>query len=170
MAADNQMGNTKRKLGWKERRAQALSLRRSGLPYKEIGRTLGISESRAHAIIKSELQALAEQTSADATILRELELTRLDRLIYRLFQKIEGGHDSELEAARVLLKAMQQRQDLLGLRKPTEADKPALPVDDKTLAILIADPARLAALQRVMGLDPDEFTPHLPGVTNGNGG
>lgn len=53
-----------------ERRRQILQLRRSGLTLDLIGRAMGISRQRVHAILKPELARTAAGNAADAKLLR----------------------------------------------------------------------------------------------------
>jgi hypothetical protein len=72
-----------------ERRAEALSLRRSGCTFAAIGAALGISEAAAHKLVKRALRATV-QTPADA--LREQELVELESLRAKLLGVLNAAH------------------------------------------------------------------------------
>ena len=106
------MKTDKRTLTAIERRKKAFELRKSGLTYEKIGMQIGISMQAAHGLIKRELTRLSKQAENDATLIRTLEIERLDDLIAAVWNKaIEG----DLGSIDRVLKISERRARFLGL-------------------------------------------------------
>jgi len=102
-----------------ERRAQALSLRREGLTYRQIGKRLGVSVEVAYADVQAELSALRTLTTEDAEAVRDLELRRLDDYVSALWPKAADG---DTAAIATLLRVQERRAKYLGLDAPDKQE------------------------------------------------
>jgi len=105
------------------RRARAVELRTTGLTYDQIASELGYANRGTVYHVVSE--ALKAQTAEAVEQLRSLEVERLDKLQYAVWQRaMEGDVPSVHEAARCIM----ARCRLLGLDGPSvlgfEATKP----------------------------------------------
>ena len=93
----------------------AISLRREGQSFSQIGQTLGITKQSAHHLVKTALDRLADETREITAQWRALEADRLDCLQVAAWDKaIEGN----LPAIDRVLKIMERRAKLLGLDQP----------------------------------------------------
>ena len=98
-----------------ERKVSALALRRKGKTYQEIGDTLGISQQRAHAIVKEEMKQLDAELREKREEVRSMELDRLDLLQSGVWEKAVEGDTKAIES---VLKIMEKRSKLLDLDAP----------------------------------------------------
>jgi hypothetical protein len=112
MARSKTSAATARKLAHQE---QALALRRAGHSFERIGRKIGISTSRAHALVQIGLATARDQITASVDELRTEELSRLDGMLAKLYPKAEKG---DIYAADRVLKIGERRARLLGLDAP----------------------------------------------------
>lgn len=96
-----------------ERRAKNIALRLAGAEWDDIARTLGYADkAAAYKDFQRAMEAsIAEQTH-NATVLREEELRRLNRLQRGLWPAASAG---DTEAARVVLGISKERRRLLGI-------------------------------------------------------
>lgn len=94
---------------------QALALRRSGMAFSAIGAKLGISRSRAHALVQIGLQDAREQVAAHSDQLRTEEVSRLDGMLAKIYPKAARG---DLQAIDRVLKISERRSRLFGLDAP----------------------------------------------------
>lgn len=101
------------------RQMEALKLRISGWSYRRIGDTLKISHQQVKRDVEGELKRLANENLDKADELRELELTRLDHVIESMDSWLVSGNP---QAANVYIKAIQERNKLLGLYAPEKKD------------------------------------------------
>lgn len=97
------------------RRQEAFTLRMTGATYRAIGDRVGISPQACHGLIKRELAKLTKQTEQDATVLRALELERLDAMTQALWKTAMTG---DCQAVDRLLRISERRSRLLGLDAP----------------------------------------------------
>ena len=98
----------------KQRQAEALELRKAGLTYEEIAKRLGYgSRTAAYTAVKRALTELAEETSASAEQLRELENSRLDRLHTIVWAQATQNRD--LAAVDRAVRISERRAKLFGL-------------------------------------------------------
>lgn len=94
---------------------QALLLRRSGLSFSAIGQRLGLSKSRAHALVQMGLEDAREQVAAHSDQLRTEEVSRLDGMLSKIYAKAARG---DLQAIDRVLKISERRARLFGLDAP----------------------------------------------------
>jgi hypothetical protein len=97
------------------RRADALTMRASGLPYSSIARKLGITRQRAQQLVSGAMDSLRAQTTESVDELRALEISRLDGLLGVLWPKAAKG---DLSAIDRVLKIGERRMKLLGIEAP----------------------------------------------------
>lgn len=110
-----------------ERRARALDLKKAGLTYRQIasqGREKGwapkaYGEAQAYRDVKRELDHLAEECHEAAEQVRQLELTRLDRLQVALEGRIRDGDPQAINTA---IRLSESRRRLLGLDAPDKQE------------------------------------------------
>ncbi len=96
-----------------ERAARAIDLRKSGLGFAAIARQLGYAgPSGAYQAITTALRAV---TRAPARELVDLELARLDELLFGLWPDARRGNVAKIDR---VLKIMARRAALLGLDAP----------------------------------------------------
>lgn len=110
------MAARKTKADRREEMEKALQLRLGGATYPQIAAHLAISEKRARNLVE---KGLAEGTSEDATLARELELQRIDTLQKSLWIKAKAG---DLEALDRIVKLMDRRHRLMGLTGKAQGD------------------------------------------------
>lgn len=125
-----------------ERQEQALLLRRSGLAFSAIGQRLGISKSRAHALVQLGMDSAREQILTQSDELRIEEISRLDGMLATVYEKAAAG---DLQAVDRVLKIGERRAKLLGLEAPVRIEttgKDGAPIEvSSTLSI---DPSKLS--------------------------
>ncbi len=93
----------------------ALELRRAGHSYDAIGRKIGLSRSRAHALVQLGMEEARQQIVASADDLRAEELSRLDGMLAKIYPKAGKG---DVAAIDRVLKIGERRARLLGLDAP----------------------------------------------------
>jgi hypothetical protein len=126
-----------------KRYSEVLEYRISGMTLEEIGKRIGVSKPRAHAIVKDAIAATKSENVAEA---RKLEAERLDRIVFAHWQAAMQG---DPKASEIVMKTMDRRAKLLGLDEPTKiagADGGAIAVD----AVIKAD-ASFANFVGVLG-------------------
>jgi len=92
------------------RKARAVELALTGMPYDEIASAVGYA-NRGTAW-RTVQRALRDRTFKAVDEYREMELTRLDALQSSCWEQALAG---ELRAVEVVLRVMEQRRRLLGL-------------------------------------------------------
>lgn len=121
---------------------QALLLRRSGLSYAAIGQRIGLSKSRAHALVQMGLEDARQQIVTQSDELRTEEISRLDGMLAKVYAKAAKG---DLQAVDRVLKIGERRAKLLGLEAPVRIEatgKDGAPIEvSSTLSI---DPSKLS--------------------------
>lgn len=129
-----------------ERQRQALELRKAGIPYHTIAQQLGYrSPSGAYKAI---LSALKRTLQEPADEVRKLELTRLDAMLFALWQQVRSGNQGAIGRA---LDIEKRRAALLGLDAPVKV-APTTPDGSKPYE----------------GLTNDELTRRLRAVLGGS--
>jgi hypothetical protein len=136
--------------------ARCLDLRRAGLSYREIARTVGLSVSNVHGRV---MRGLDRTRREPADALRELELARLDalqealtRVLGRAHVTVSGGKvvmtegdDGQempllddgptIAAAQALVRVQESRRKLLGLDAPARVEARVLSIDELDMQI-----------------------------------
>jgi hypothetical protein len=100
------------------RRQRALELRITGMPFREIGRQLGVSGCQAHHDIARSLAELAAREQDQARIARQLDLERINKALAGVMPKAEKG---DPQAVNALVRLLELRARLLGLDAPLRA-------------------------------------------------
>lgn len=98
-----------------ENREKAVEFRRMGMSYNDIGKQLGISKQACHQAVERALKALGENTTKDATLLRNEELDRLDRLQLAAWPMAMKGSTQHMAQ---ITKMMERRAQLQGVNLP----------------------------------------------------
>ena len=129
-----------------ERAEQALSLRKAGLTYKEIGRRMGFTEQRAYHLVTQELARLNQQRAEAAEAVSRLELERLDRLLAAIWDKAQAGDFGAIDR---VLSIMARRARLLGidLEKTTT---PSVSLNHINVNAKLSDHERALAIQSIL--------------------
>jgi hypothetical protein len=117
MARDRETLNSARRIAAAERRRKALEMRKAGASYEMIAVACGFKHRRrAHQCVTAAVRALTQDLSKEV---RVLELERLDRLMYGLWER---ARDGELGAIDRVLKIMERRDALCGIAMPAGGD------------------------------------------------
>ena len=124
-----------------ERRLKALELRKAGASYRAIGAQLGVSHQQAYEDIQRELTAIAKQSTEEATLLRTLDLERLDAMMLAIWQQVRQGNQGAIDRA---LRISERRAKLLGLDAPERRREDPTPPVDWTR---VADDVQVAFLE-----------------------
>ena len=101
-----------------KRELEALELREAGLNFRQIGQRLGVSHTWAHKLVKAAMDRIALEVDERAEAVRQLELTRLDRMQLVLWAKASSGSVAHVDR---MLRIMERRARLLGLDAPTKS-------------------------------------------------
>lgn len=148
---------SERRIESAQRRAKALDLRKAGASYELIARECGYkNRSRAHEAVNRALRALTQDRAAEVL---NLELERLDRLLFGIWETARGG---ELAAIDRCLRIMERRSALYGL------DKLAGATDSASSSAGSIDPALAARMLRAANepLTPTTSTPDASSAGN----
>ena len=105
--------NGPQKVRSRQQMIEALELRAAGASYRQIGKTLGVSGSRAWKIVAKALDELEGKCQETAERVRRLELIRLDRLRLAL-----DSMKSDPQVANVLLRISERVAKMHGLDAP----------------------------------------------------
>jgi hypothetical protein len=131
-------------------RLRILQLRRSGARYDEISREAGCSRGSAYNVVARELKRLAQEARAEADILRQQELDRLDALQAAVWAKALAG---DLRAVDAALKVIDRRVKLFGLDAPTRTQ---VTLDAMPEAELLEEARRLGLIADTGPLSPSD--------------
>jgi hypothetical protein len=137
------------------RRAQVLKARLAGASFQDIGRQLGISDTRAHQFYTDALRRTVQEP---ADQLRRLECARLDALQAHLTPLL-AQPDQVIPAALALLKVQESRRKLFGLDAPARLAA-NVAVRELTVDAIDDELARLTA--ELAALDPPHDPPPPP--------
>lgn len=107
------------KLEKKERRLEAMRLRRQGMTFAEIGRVLGISRQAAHKYIEREFKALLKEGNQVAEKALSLTLARYEELLKISYREALTGNRAALEDS---LAIMDRQIKVLGLEAPKKSE------------------------------------------------
>jgi hypothetical protein len=122
--ADNKIRS--REVGARKHEEQALALRRAGHGYAEIGRRIGLTRQGARAVVMRAYSQLSEEIMEETAKAREVELDRNDAILTAWWDAAQQGDD---KAAGIVLKALAQRHNILGLEQ-TKSDVTIQTSDD----------------------------------------
>jgi hypothetical protein len=106
-------GKTGRTIEAYEKDRRALELRKEGLTYEEISEQLGYSTPSAS--YKAVMRRLRDMDRPAVSMLRELEVQRLDAMLYAVWNDVLQGDAGAVSTA---LKISERRSRLLGLDAP----------------------------------------------------
>jgi len=134
-----------RKITAAERRVKATHLRKAGATYQEIGDALGVTPQAAYKMVSRAISINDKKTSENVEEMRELELQRLDKLFFLMYQKAMAG---TMGAVDRCIKIMERRAKLQGLDAPAAID---MTTKGKGL-----DEAIIRGLQKAYGSDSPE--------------
>jgi hypothetical protein len=110
---------SRQRIGRSERANQALELRKAGKTFVEIGKKMGVSPQRAHALVTQELVRLNATRSEAAAEVCRLELERLDVLLAGLWGNAKAGDTCAVDR---VLSIMARRAKLIGLDAPEKRE------------------------------------------------
>ena len=111
------MANQQRELDALDKQMRALELRKAGVSYSDIAKSLGYkSASGAFAAVRS---ALIKTLREPADELRALELERLDALWFTYYPMAKRG---DLQAMDRCIKIMERRAKMLGIDAPQRTE------------------------------------------------
>lgn len=127
--------NTPRKVDVRQRRAQALELRRAGIKYTEIARRLGY-KSRA-AAAQDITRALDQIVREPGEAVLAQELDRLDAMLAGLWPDARRGEPAAVDR---VLRIMDRRAKYLGLDQYQVAVTVDTPWDRMVSQIVAGDP------------------------------
>ena len=139
-----------------ERATKALSLRKAGKSYEEIGVELGVKAVRAFVIIKEELARLNKDRSSSAEEILRLEIERCYEIVKALWPR-----RNEPRTAEVILKTIERISRFYGLDKPLKIEQ-AIQVEDMTYEQLIAESKRIGL--HTPAVNEFEVGQSLPGL------
>lgn len=108
-----------RKIIKKERRLQAISLRRQGCTYAEIGRVMGVTRQAAYSYCEREFKHLLKEGSQVAEKALSLTLARFDELLKVYYNSAVSG---DREALQDVLSIMDRQSKILGLEAPKKSE------------------------------------------------
>jgi hypothetical protein len=107
-----------RRLAAREREQRAVQLRRAGMSYDAIAKTLECTRSGAFKAVARVLARIAKDAREDAGLIRDLEVQRLDALLVAVWPKAVKGDVAAVDRA---LRIAERRARLLGLDAPVKA-------------------------------------------------
>lgn len=135
-----------------DRRNRAIQMRIAGATFSDIGKALGITRSRAHALVRAELADMAANRVESRESLRTLMGERYNALLKRLWmesgvvRKADGSSELRVDVVDRILRVMESMTRLHGIEAVTQAEEEAL--------VLRASGSRLAML--MMKFVPEE--------------
>jgi|TARA_Y100000310_G_C20604656_1_gene774876 hypothetical protein len=104
----------------RERQQQAVELRKAGATTKQIANQLGYaSPAGAYKAIMRELEATANAQSEGTEAVRQLEIQRLDQMLFPIWQQVISG---DVQAITTALRIQERRANLLGLDAPKQIE------------------------------------------------
>ena len=123
-----------------DNQVKAIELRKLGYTLAAIGKTLGVTEARAHQYVKAGLEQLAKQAIDNADGLRELELARIDQMTAVLGPKVfptkkNPDLEPDLNAINTLIRLSERRCRLLGIDAPARSVSEITGKDGAPLAV-----------------------------------
>lgn len=113
----NRMSSTK--IIKKERRLQAISLRKQGLTYAEIGKIMGVTRQAAYSYCEREFNKMLSEGSVVAEKALSLTLARYDELLKVYYSNAIQG---DRESLQDVLSIMDRQTKILGLEAPKKSE------------------------------------------------
>ena len=149
-----------KKLLAQERRTQVWALRLSGASVRAIAQQIGISKSRVHTIIVSELDNLRKERERIVDKYLDMELARIDRLLLAVMPAAQQG---DLDAVGEARKLIETKAKMLGLNAPsvariehTGADGEPIATRDENIEWLVGKVKKIRERQDGEGELPDQ--------------
>ena len=142
-----------RRLTAREREQKAVQLRRAGMSYDAIAKSLACTRSAAFKAVGRVFTRLAREAREDAAGLRELEVQRLDALLVAVWPAAAKG---DLGAVDRALRIAERRAKLLGLDEPVKTQIGALPTIWDVQRLVFKQPPADQEAGENAGLDEDE--------------
>lgn len=93
----------------------AWNARLKGTPIVDVAHSLGLSIAAAKSLLNEVHAALRDDLKANLELNRELDLQRIDTLLAAYYQPAKEG---DIDAARLILKALSARAELTGAAAP----------------------------------------------------
>ena len=110
--------SSRRSILTRQKGQEAVKLRQAGATHLQIANQLGYaSESGAYKAVMRELQETAHDQSEGTEAVRQLELNRLDQMLFTLYPQILQGDQGAINTA---LRIEERRASLLGLDAPKQ--------------------------------------------------
>ena len=104
----------------RQRGQQAIRLRMSGATIAQISGQLGYaSEAGAYKAIMRELEQTAQDQGESTEAVRQLELKRLDQMLFPIWNQVISGDQGAISTA---LRIQERRASLLGLDAPKQIE------------------------------------------------
>ena len=104
----------------RQRGQQAIRLRLSGATIGQIATQLGYaSEAGAYKAIMRELEQTAQDQGESTEAVRQLELKRLDQMLFPIWNQVIAGDQGAISTA---LRIQERRASLLGLDAPKQIE------------------------------------------------
>jgi hypothetical protein len=112
---------SKNNVAVKDRDQNAIRLRMMGYTYDSIAGMLGYkNESGPYKAVQREMKRRALESGEDVSLVRQMEIERLDRFLLSVFPKTLEG---DAQAISTAMSIMNRRAALLGLDAPKQFDQ-----------------------------------------------
>ena len=119
MARKTRRGS-KQSIALRQKGQQAIRLRMSGATIAQIASQLGYaSEAGAYKAIMRELEQTAQDMGESTEAVRQLELKRLDQMLFPIWNQVIAGDQGAISMA---LRIQERRASLLGLDAPKQIE------------------------------------------------
>lgn len=142
---------------------QAVKMRLAGATMQEIADQIGKARETVSRAILEFMDRVRTENEAEARVLRDMELARLDRLMLAQWTPACAG---DINAASMVLRIMERRARMQGLDAAVKVETNSIPpqFEGKTIRELLA--------QATEGMDKEELDKpiHLNDGGDGNGG
>lgn len=102
-----------------ERRLRALDLRKAGLTYQQIAKTMNLTRREANSLVTQALRELWDKSVDVTDELRQLELARYETITLKLWPRVLEG---QIPAIETFLRVSKARREMMGLDVPVQVD------------------------------------------------
>ena len=110
--------SSRRRIKSRAKSQQAVRLREAGATHAQIAEQLGYAnESGAYKAVTRYLAETAQDMSETTESVRQLEVQRLDRMLFTIYPQVLGG---DLSAIQTAMRIGERRSSLLGLDAPKQ--------------------------------------------------